>query len=76
MILSGDLDGDGLAEVLLPTQNLQALGIIKHTSSGADLLAEIPLDGQLSTNLAGIDTAEGLAIAAGTVNGTIYLWLP
>ena len=76
MVLTGDLDGDGLAEVLLPTQDLTALGIIKHTESGAEAIAELPLDGPLSSNLAGIETSQGLAIAAGTENGTIYLWLP
>jgi hypothetical protein len=76
MILSGDLDGDGQAEVLLPTQDLKALGIIKRTQTGAEVIAELPLDGSLSTNMAGIDTADGLAIAAGTENGTLYFWLP
>jgi hypothetical protein len=76
MILSGDLNGDGQAEVLLPTQGRTALGIIKHTLSGAEAIAELLLDAPLSTNLAGIETARWLAIAAGTENGTIYLWLP
>jgi hypothetical protein len=76
MFLSADLDADGQAEVLIPTQDLKALGIIEHSKDGASIIAELPLNGPLSSNLAGIGTSGGLAIAAGTADGTLYLWLP
>ena len=75
MALAADLDADGQFEVLLPNLARTALGVIKHASEGAVVLGELPLDGALSTNLAGVSLADGsLALAAGTGNGVLMIW--
>jgi hypothetical protein len=77
MGLAADLDADGQAEVLLPNLGYNALGIIKHTPEGAAAIAEIPLKGKLTTNLAGISLSDGsIAIAAGTDQGELLIWMP
>ena len=77
MFLSADLDADGKVELLLPSQDLTSLGLLQRTNNGAEVITDLPLDGRLSSNLAGISLPDGsLAIAAGTDSGSLYLWLP
>ena len=77
MALAADLDVDGQVEVLLPNLGYNALGIIKHTPDGAVAIAEIPLNGKLTTNLAGISLSNGsIAIAAGTDQEELLIWMP
>ena len=75
MALAADLDADGQFEVLLPNLARTALGIIEHAPQGALVLGELPLEGVLSTNLAGVTLEDvTLAIAAGTDNGLLMIW--
>jgi hypothetical protein len=53
MAAAGDFDGDGRTELLLPNQTRTELGAIRRTTDGAAVAWTIPLDGVLSTNLAG-----------------------
>jgi hypothetical protein len=77
LFLSADLDADGKVELLLPSQDLTSLGLLQRTNNGAEVIKDLPLDGRLSSNLAGIFLPNGnLAIAAGTDSGNLYLWLP
>lgn len=77
MALAADVDRDGQVELLLPTQSRDALGAIQRTADGAETAFEIPLNGILSSNLAGVNLpGGGLALAAGLEGGTLLVWLP
>ena len=77
MALAGDLDGEGTLEILLPNQARTELGAIRRTADGADVAWRVPLDGVLSSNLAGVTLADGyLMVGAGRDDGTLRLWAP
>jgi hypothetical protein len=77
MALAGDVNADGRIELLLPNQSLSHLGIIQRSLAGAAVLAEIPLNGKLSSNLAAVSIPNGtLAIAAGLDTSILRVWLP
>jgi hypothetical protein len=77
MALAADVDEDGRLELVLPTQRLDALGVIQRTADGAEVAFEVPLDGTLSSNLAGISLPGGtLALGAGLEAGLLRVWLP
>ncbi|WP_406660095.1 hypothetical protein V7O66_09600 [Methanolobus sp. ZRKC3] len=75
MGIAGDLNDDGYAELLLPSQDLKKLGIIKHTETGAKVIGNLELDGRLSTNLAAAKMPDGsIVLAAGNDNGILRIW--
>lgn len=75
MAIAGDFDNDGFDELILPTNDLRQLGIIKHTKNGAKSVGQLELDGKLSTNLAAIKMPDGsIQIAAGIENGVLRIW--
>ncbi|HKJ26712.1 MAG TPA: hypothetical protein VJ965_03660 [Anaerolineales bacterium] len=77
MALAADVDKDGQIELVLPTQNLDALGVIQRTDSGAEVAFEVPLNGSLSSNLAAITLPGGrMALAAGLEAGVLRVWIP
>lgn len=77
MALAADVDADGQIELLLPTQDLSALGAIQRTADGAEAAFEVPLGGTLSSNLAAVGLpGGGLALAAGVENGVLRVWVP
>jgi len=74
---AGDFDGDGQVELLLPNLARTELGAIRRTEDGAEVVWMVPVDGMVTTNLAGVTLAEGnLAVAVGRDDGTLRLWLP
>ena len=73
--VAGDFDGDGQPEIVLPSQDRSRIAGIANTATGAEVVWELSLDGTLVTNLAAINTANGLALAAGRSDGTVRLWL-
>ncbi len=75
MAVAGDFDGDGQPEIVLPSQDRSRIAGIANTATGAEVVWELSLDGTLVTNLAAINTANGLALAAGRSDGTVRLWL-
>ncbi len=76
LALSGDFDANGVAELLLPNQTLTALGVIGRDENGATLLMELPLDGELSSNLTAIPTEDGrILVGAGINEGVLRIWL-
>ncbi len=76
LAVAGDFDGDGLTELLLPAQDRSSLGAVQHTTEGAQLVWELPLDGRLSTNLAVLRSRQGtLSVGAGLQAGRLRLWL-
>jgi hypothetical protein len=77
MALAADVDADGQVELLLPSQQLNALGAIKRTTDGAEITFEIPLNDYLSTNIASVNFGDGtIAIAVGLDIGTLKIWFP
>ncbi len=77
MALAGDLDGDGQIELLLPNQARDRLGAIRRTAGGAEVAWSVPLEGSISSNLAGVQLPDdSLLVGAGQDNGSLRLWLP
>jgi hypothetical protein len=71
--LAADLDGDGAAELLVPTTGRDELAAVGRTADGAAVDWRLPLDGTLRTNLAGTADGEGVAVGAGTAGG-VRVW--
>lgn len=77
MALAGDLDGDGLVELLLPNQARTELGGIQRTEDGAAVDWTVDLDGRLSSNLAAVTLNNGeLVVGAGREDGVLRIWHP
>ena len=76
MAVAGDFNGDGTPEIALPSQNRRRIAGIQHTATGTEVMWEFSLGNQLATNLAAVQTPDGkLALAAGTVDGRLRVWL-
>ena len=74
---SSDFDSDGNLEVLLPSQSLTNLAAISYTSGSANVEWELPIGGQISSNLFVTQFDEGqVAVAVGSNNLELRLWLP
>jgi hypothetical protein len=77
LAVSGDFNGDGQPEIVLPSQNRQRIAGIQHTDEGASVVWELPLDGVLTSNLFALRLPDGrLALAAGRDDGRVRVWLP
>ena len=77
MAVSGDFDGDGNVELLVPNQGLTKLGGIGRTESGAVVKWNVPAGGRISTNLAVVTLSdETMAVGVGRDDGILRLWLP
>jgi hypothetical protein len=76
MAVAGDFNGDGRPEIVLPSQDRSRIAGIQHNDNGAEVVWELPLDSTLSTNLSALNMPDGkLALAAGTSNGNLRVWL-
>lgn len=77
MAAAGDFNGDGRFELLLPTQDRTALGGIQRTEGGAEAIYQLPIGGQMVTNLAAAKTLTGqTAVAVGRDDGVLRIWQP
>jgi len=77
MALSGDFDGDGNIELLLPNHERPGLGGIRRTVNGAVVVWNIPIGGRLVTNVAVAKFSNNtLALAAGRDDGLLRVWQP
>ncbi|GAB5492887.1 MAG: hypothetical protein Phog2KO_31020 [Phototrophicaceae bacterium] len=74
MAVAGDFDGDGQPEIVLPSQDRQRIAGIRNSAEGAVVAWELELNGTLVTNLAGLNTPSGLALAVGRDDGTMRVW--
>jgi hypothetical protein len=75
MALMADADGDGRLDVIVPTQDMTALGVLARTADGFEEVASLPLEGRLMTNVAAATDAEGhLVLAAGTDDGRLRIY--
>ena len=77
MAVAGDFNGDGQPEIVLPTQDRTSIAGLQRTADGVQEVWRLPLDGVLSTNLSAVTLPDHtLALAAGTVDGRLRIWLP
>jgi hypothetical protein len=73
--LAGDFDGDGAVELLVLNPSRTELTAIARTERGAAAEWTLPLGGELATNLAAVETADGgIALAAGRADRVLRLW--
>jgi len=72
--LAADFDGDGTAELLVPTTGRAELAAVSRTADGAAVDCRLSTGGTLRTNLAGTaDGSGGVAVGAGTADG-LRVW--
>jgi len=77
MAAAGDFDGDGSVELLLPNQARDELGAIRRTSEGAEVVWNLPIEGQLNTNLGAVTLNNGMIIIGiGRTDNVFKFWLP
>ena len=77
MAVAGDFNDDGQPEIVLPTQDRQHIVGLQHTTDEVTEIWRLPLDGQLTTNLSAVTLPDNtLALAAGTIDGRLRIWLP
>jgi hypothetical protein len=75
MAAVGDFDGDGVLELLIPTQDRRALAAIQRDAQGASETWRLALDSPLATNLgAAVRPSGELSVAVGLENGTLLVW--
>lgn len=73
--LVADVDGDGRVEVLVPNQSMTALGVLRRTDGGVEVVADIDIPGKLTSNLAAVaDEAGRIWFAAGTDRAVLRVW--
>ena len=71
-----DADGDGRLEVVVPTADRRALGVVGRTGSGAELEFTVELSGRLSSNVGAVDHPDGgVTYAAATDDGVVRFWV-
>lgn len=75
MFASGDLDGDGQFELILPNQQKSALAILNRTPQGVEEMQQFALNDKLSTNIALSSAIRPFAMAAGTHDGQVRVWI-
>ncbi len=74
--VSGDFDGEGSVELLVPDQAQEVLGAIRRNANGAEMVWSIPVGDQLATNLAVVTMPNGvLALGAGREDRVLRLWI-
>lgn len=76
LAFAADLDGDGGAELLVPNQALDTLGVLRRTTAGVEVAWTLPVGGRISSNLAALSGADGrISIGVGRQDGALRLWL-
>ena len=74
--LAADVTGDGRIDVIVPTQDRSALGILSRKTDGVAVVAQLGLPGRLTSNLAFAESPGGsISLAAGTAEGILRVWI-
>jgi hypothetical protein len=77
LAVGGDFNGDGQIELAIPTQDRSAIAGLQRSAAGIEEIWRLPLDGTLASNLSAITLPDNtLALAAGTADSRIRIWLP
>jgi hypothetical protein len=75
MALLVDVDGDGRLELVVPTDEMTSLGVLRRSDRGFELVAELPLGGRLASNIAATVDPDGhLVLAAATEDGRLRVF--
>jgi hypothetical protein len=65
--LAADVIGDSRQEIIVPTQDRTALGVLSRNADGVDVVAELSLPGRVTSNLAAVRSPDReIALAVGT----------
>lgn len=70
----GDLDGDGVLEVVVPDRSQTSFNGISYQDGEAVLDWTFELDGELTSNLAGVSLRDGRLVFAAAAGEILYLW--
>lgn len=70
----GDLDGDGVLEVLVPDQSQTSLNGISLENGEAVLDWRVELESRLTSNPAGVSLADGRLVLGAAAGDILYLW--
>ena len=76
MAVAGDWVGSGGAQLLLPSQDRTMLGVVGIVDGVAEVLLDVPVDGQVVTNLSAVAHNNGLAVGVGRADNTLRIWQP
>lgn len=77
MAVAGDFNGDGQPEIVLPSQDRTRIAGLQHTAEGVREMWSLPVNGRIITNLSAVTlTDNSLALAYGTDDGRLRVWLP
>jgi len=77
MAVAGDFNGDGHPELVLPSQDRTRIAGVQHTAEGVREMWSLPVNGRIVTNLSAVVLNDGsLALAYGTDDGRLRVWLP
>ncbi len=76
MTIAGDFDGNGRPEVVVLGQERDRVIGIERRSDGLTVQWERSVEGRITTNLAVYQTEAGIALAAGTERGAVFMWEP
>lgn len=75
MAITGDFDGDGAHEVLVPDQAMLNLAGLRRVDSGAEVDWVLPIGSKLRSNLAAAVLRNGsVVLGAGRADGILRLW--
>ena len=70
-----DATGDGMLNVVVPTNDRQMLGILRRTEDGVVVEANVDLPGRLTTNVSAMESGDGqLWFAVGTNEQLVRIW--
>lgn len=74
---AGDFNGDGRPEVLVMDAERRAVVAVQRDESGAREIWRLDAGGEITSNFAPVELLEDrLALAAGTADGRLRVWLP
>jgi hypothetical protein len=77
MAVAGDFNGDGQPEIVLPSQDRTRIASLQHTSEGVREIWALPVNARVVTNLSAVTLQDNrLALAYGSDNGRLSVWLP
>lgn len=75
--LAADFDGDGLVELLVPTDDRRTLVSLRRTRRGAEEAFRLPVGGRVASNVFGFrDAADRISVGVGRTDGTVRVWGP
>jgi hypothetical protein len=73
--VTGDLDGDGNIELLVPSRDQKTLVALRRVGNTVEEVWELPLGARLATNLTTVESPDGvITLGAITEDGAFLIW--